>query len=121
VLAASEAQLVLPGLPADWRLEALRHGATATAELRAHSQAELFQRALIAEPGVSATERVTLQLSLARSLWGQRAFAACRELLAEMEFGLSLVQSSVEPECRRQLENLRAERQLLQAACFMEE
>ncbi len=121
VLAASEAQLGMPGLPAAWRLEALRHGAIAASELRAYSKAELFQRALIAEPHVSALERVTAQLALARSLWGQRAFAGCRELLAQMEVGLSTVKGGGESERRGQVEHLRAERQLLLAGCLMEE
>jgi hypothetical protein len=121
VLAASEAQLGMPGLPADWRLEALRQGATAAAELRAHNRAELFQRALIAEPQVSAVERVTMQLALARSLWGQCAFAGCRELLAQMEVELAAAWRSGESERRRQVEHLRAERQMLLAECLMQE
>ncbi len=121
VLAASEALLGMADLPAEWRLEALRHGAMAAPELRAHVQAELFQRALIAEPGVPLMERLTVQLALARSLWAQRAFVACREWLEQMEVGLSGGVIDADVERRQRVEHLRAERQLLWSKCLWEE
>jgi hypothetical protein len=121
VRAASEALLQTPRLPAGWRLEALRYGASAAVELRAHPEAELLQRALVAEPGLGLLERERVRLALARSLWAQRAFAASRETLEQMAVGLSGMDFG-EGQARRQLvEELRAQKQLLLGKCLFEE
>jgi hypothetical protein len=121
VRAATEAMLEMPALPAEWRLEALRHGASAAVELRAHREAELVQRALLAEPGISLLERERVRLALARSLWAQRAFSECREMLWQMEPGLSGMDAGDWSGRRQQLEELRAQRQLLWGQCLREE
>ena len=84
VRAASEVLLEMPGLPAEWRVEALRDAASAAVELRMHTGAELVQRALLAEPRIGLLERERVRLGLARSLWAQRAFAEWRETLEQM-------------------------------------
>lgn len=121
VRAAAEAMLEMPQLPAPWRTEALRHGARAATELRAHAQAELFQRALVAELGIPLVERCTVQLALARSLWAQRAFTDCRRWLADMEVNLSALGCGGNPERDQQVHHLRAECQLLWAKCLHQE
>ena len=121
VRAASEALLEMTGLPAEWRVEALRHGASAKVELRAHREAELVQRALLAEPGIGLLERERVRLALARSLWAQRAFVGCRETLAAMAPGLAGMDGSHWSGRGQQVEELRAQRQLLWGQCLLEE
>jgi hypothetical protein len=121
VLAASENMLKMRGLREDWRTDALRSGAAAATELRAHSQAELFGRALIPERGVTLLERCYAQLAVARSLWAQRAFAECRQWLTHQEISLAMLASANHLDRIRQLQDLRAERQLLWAKCVQME
>ncbi len=121
VQAASEAMLAMTGLPDHWRADALRHGAAAAAELRAHPQAELFQRALLAEPGIPLLERCMAQLALARSLWAQRAFAESCRCLEQMEFNLAALLNDGNRERTRDVHDLKAERQLLWAKCLQQE
>jgi hypothetical protein len=121
VLAASEALLGMSVLPREWRLEALRHGAAAAVELRLHVQAELFLRAIVSESEVPIFERLAAQLSLARSLWAQRAFGECEQQLSQIEVALALFRGGAELGRRQQLDNIRAERQLLLAKCLQEQ
>jgi hypothetical protein len=118
VLSASESMLELSGLREDWRTDALRSGAAAATELRAHSRAELYWRALVSERRVPPLERCSAQLAVARSLWAQRAFAECRQWLALQEFGLAMIATSGHVDHVRQLQDLKAERQLLWAKCL---
>jgi hypothetical protein len=121
VRAASEALLQTPRLPAAWRMEALQLGASAAVELRAHPEAELLQRALLAEPGLGLSERERVRLALAHSLWAQRAFSECRETLSQMVAGLSGMEGGEGKGRRQQVEELRARRQLLLGKCLREE
>ena len=121
VRAATEALLEMPGLPAEWRLEALRQGASAGVELRAHPAVELVQRTLLAEPGLGLLERERVRLALARSLWAQRAFAECRVTLGQMALGLSGLGGGDWSGRSQQVEELRAQRQLLWGKCLLEE
>ena len=121
VRAASEALLEMPGLPAEWRVEALRDAASAAVELRRHTGAELVQRALLAEPRIGLLERERVRLGLARSFWAQRAFAECRETLEQMGAAFSGIDGGDWSGHRQQLEELRAQRQLLLGKCLLEE
>jgi hypothetical protein len=118
---ASESMLGMPGLPEHWRTDALRHGAAAAAELRVHTQAELFQRALVDNPRIPSLERCMVRLALARSLWAQRAFAECRLWLALMEVNLAALENGGGGERARHVRDLKAERQLLWAKCLQQE
>ncbi|MEY2599641.1 MAG: hypothetical protein RLZZ142_1900, partial [Verrucomicrobiota bacterium] len=123
VRAASEAVLGGGGLRlrGPERLEALRLGAAAAVELRAHPQAELLQRALGTTPEIGRLERERVRLGLARSLWAQRAFEACRETLDQMEPGLIAMEGVGGEWRRREVEELRAQGQLLRGQSLWEE
>jgi hypothetical protein len=121
VQTASEAMLAMPGLPAPWRIDALRHGAAAATELRAHIQAELFLRALVEEPAIPLLERCGTQLALARSLWAQRAPADCRRWLDQVEVNLAALGGGGNWGRDQQVQDLRAAGRLLRAKCLQHE
>jgi hypothetical protein len=66
-------------------------------------------------------EREGVRLGLARSLWAQRAFAECRETLAQMAAGLSGMDGGDWSGRRQKVEELRAQRQLLWGECLLQE
>jgi hypothetical protein len=119
VRAACEEVLKVPGLASPFQIQALRLSVPACLALRDYPAAEMAQRALMAHPGISAWERRTYRLALARTLLLQRAFAETRELLS----------ASVPPAANgdaplfwlRALEEWGADRQLLWSLTFYEE